>query len=86
MAIFLTEKSRVIVQGMTGSEGQKHTSRMLAAGTNIVGGVTPGQGRPVGRLRQALDPGLRLVRRRGEVGRRGRVGGVRAAALHARAR
>jgi succinyl-CoA synthetase alpha subunit len=44
MAIFLTEKSRVIVQGMTGSEGQKHTSRMLAAGTNIVGGVTPGKG------------------------------------------
>jgi len=44
MAIFLTEQSRVIVQGMTGSEGQKHTSRMLAAGTNIVGGVTPGKG------------------------------------------
>ncbi|MEU4197204.1 succinate--CoA ligase subunit alpha [Kribbella sp. NPDC026611] len=44
MAIFLTEHSRVIVQGMTGAEGQKHTSRMLAAGTNIVGGVTPGKG------------------------------------------
>ena len=44
MAIFLTEKSRVVVQGMTGSEGQKHTSRMLAAGTDIVGGVTPGKG------------------------------------------
>ncbi|MGW6195509.1 succinate--CoA ligase subunit alpha [Kribbella sp. NPDC055110] len=44
MAIFLTEKSRVVVQGMTGSEGQKHTSRMLAAGTNVVGGVTPGKG------------------------------------------
>ena len=44
MAIFLTEQSRVVVQGMTGSEGQKHTSRMLAAGTNIVGGVTPGKG------------------------------------------
>ncbi|MFC5263850.1 succinate--CoA ligase subunit alpha [Kribbella qitaiheensis] len=44
MAIFLTEKSRVIVQGMTGAEGQKHTSRMLAAGTDIVGGVTPGKG------------------------------------------
>ncbi|TDO47180.1 succinyl-CoA synthetase alpha subunit [Kribbella sp. VKM Ac-2527] len=44
MAIFLTEQSRVIVQGMTGAEGQKHTSRMLAAGTNIVGGVTPGKG------------------------------------------
>ncbi|TCO44838.1 succinyl-CoA synthetase alpha subunit [Kribbella antiqua] len=44
MAIFLTEQSRVVVQGMTGSEGTKHTSRMLAAGTNIVGGVTPGKG------------------------------------------
>lgn len=44
MAIFLTDKSKVIVQGMTGAEGQKHTSRMLAAGTNIVGGVTPGKG------------------------------------------
>ncbi|MGH8868395.1 MAG: succinate--CoA ligase subunit alpha [Actinomycetes bacterium] len=41
MAIFLTENSKVIVQGMTGSEGKKHTSRMLASGTNIVGGVNP---------------------------------------------
>jgi succinyl-CoA synthetase alpha subunit len=39
MAIWLTESSRVIVQGMTGSEGVKHTRRMLAAGTNVVGGV-----------------------------------------------
>ena len=39
MAIFLTESSRVIVQGMTGSEGTKHTRRMLASGTTIVGGV-----------------------------------------------
>jgi succinyl-CoA synthetase alpha subunit len=41
MAIFLTETSKVIVQGMTGSEGMKHTQRMLNAGTNIVGGVNP---------------------------------------------
>ncbi|NYI07954.1 succinate--CoA ligase subunit alpha [Allostreptomyces psammosilenae] len=41
MAIFLTKDSKVIVQGMTGSEGTKHTRRMLAAGTNIVGGVNP---------------------------------------------
>ena len=41
MAIFLTESSKVVVQGMTGSEGQKHTRRMLASGTNIVGGVNP---------------------------------------------
>ncbi len=44
MAIFINEHSRVIVQGMTGSEGTKHTKRMLASGTNIVGGVTPGKG------------------------------------------
>jgi succinyl-CoA synthetase alpha subunit len=44
MAIFLTKDSKVIVQGMTGSEGTKHTTRMLASGTNIVGGVTPGKG------------------------------------------
>lgn len=41
MAIFINEDSKVIVQGMTGSEGQKHTTRMLASGTNIVGGVNP---------------------------------------------
>ncbi|KRV46877.1 succinyl-CoA synthetase subunit alpha [Wenjunlia vitaminophila] len=41
MAIFLTKESKVIVQGMTGSEGTKHTRRMLASGTNVVGGVNP---------------------------------------------
>jgi len=41
MAIFLTAESKVIVQGMTGSEGMKHTRRMLASGTQIVGGVNP---------------------------------------------
>jgi succinyl-CoA synthetase alpha subunit len=41
MAIFLTESSKVIVQGMTGSEGSKHTPKMLKSGTNIVGGVNP---------------------------------------------
>jgi len=44
MAIWLTKESKVIVQGMTGSEGSKHTRRMLRAGTAIVGGVTPGKG------------------------------------------
>jgi succinyl-CoA synthetase alpha subunit len=39
MSIFLNEHSKVIVQGMTGAEGTKHTTKMLAAGTNIVGGV-----------------------------------------------
>jgi len=39
MSIFLDENSRIIVQGMTGSEGMKHTARMLASGANVVGGV-----------------------------------------------
>ncbi len=41
MAIWLDENSRVLVQGITGSEGRKHTARMLAAGTNVVGGTNP---------------------------------------------
>ncbi|OKI14389.1 succinate--CoA ligase subunit alpha [Nocardiopsis sp. TSRI0078] len=41
MAIFLNKDSKVLVQGMTGSEGTKHTRRMLASGTQIVGGVNP---------------------------------------------
>ncbi len=41
MSVYLDENSKVIVQGMTGSEGQKHTRRMLGAGTAIVGGVNP---------------------------------------------
>jgi succinyl-CoA synthetase alpha subunit len=39
MAIWLTKESRVIVQGITGSEGTKHTRRMVASGTHVVGGV-----------------------------------------------
>ncbi|WP_329175427.1 MULTISPECIES: succinate--CoA ligase subunit alpha [unclassified Streptomyces] len=41
MAIFLTKDSKVIVQGMTGATGMKHTTLMLGDGTNIVGGVNP---------------------------------------------
>ena len=41
MAIFLTAQSRVIVQGITGSEGRRHGARMIAAGTNVVGGTNP---------------------------------------------
>src|SRR3954466_14355568 len=41
MAIWLNDDSRVIVQGITGSEGTKHTRRMVASGTNVVGGVNP---------------------------------------------
>jgi succinyl-CoA synthetase alpha subunit len=39
MAIFLDQNSRIIVQGMTGGEGMKHSARMLASGAQIVGGV-----------------------------------------------
>ena len=41
MAIFLNADSRVIVQGITGSEGRKHGARMIAAGTSVVGGTNP---------------------------------------------
>ncbi|HET9829365.1 MAG TPA: succinate--CoA ligase subunit alpha [Nocardioidaceae bacterium] len=66
MSIFLNASSRVVVQGMTGAEGQKHTRRMIASGTTIVGGVNPrkaGQsvdfdGTPVpvfGSVQEAMD-------------------------------
>jgi len=41
VAIFLTADSRVLVQGITGGEGRKHGARMLAAGTQVVGGTNP---------------------------------------------
>lgn len=41
MSIILDQNARIIVQGMTGSEGMKHTTRMLASGSQIVGGVNP---------------------------------------------
>ena len=44
MAIFLDADSRILVQGITGQEGTKHTRRMVASGTNVVAGVTPGKG------------------------------------------
>ena len=56
MAIFLSEASKVIVQGMTGSEGSKHTQRMLNSGTNVVGGVTPGKGGQSVEFRGATVP------------------------------
>src|SRR3954464_3759901 len=39
MSIFLTKDNKVIVQGITGGEGTKHTALMLKAGTQVVGGV-----------------------------------------------
>ncbi|HVB74481.1 MAG TPA: succinate--CoA ligase subunit alpha [Ktedonobacteraceae bacterium] len=44
MSILMNSRTPVIVQGITGREGQFHTRNMKASGTNIVGGVTPGKG------------------------------------------
>ena len=44
MSILVNKDSRVIVQGLTGSEGTFHATQMLEYGTNVVGGVTPGKG------------------------------------------
>ncbi|MCF6473941.1 succinate--CoA ligase subunit alpha [Nonomuraea sp. MG754425] len=62
MAIWLTDNSKIIVQGMTGGEGTKHTRRMLASGAKVVGGVnarkagTTHEGLPVfGTVKEAIE-------------------------------
>ncbi len=53
MAIYINKSTRVLVQGITGRQGVFHTSQMLAYGTRLIGGVSPGkrgqtaEGRPV---------------------------------------
>lgn len=44
MSIWLDSSSKIVVQGITGKNGQFHTEQMLDYGTNVVGGVTPGKG------------------------------------------
>ncbi|MBT7194354.1 MAG: succinate--CoA ligase subunit alpha, partial [Candidatus Marinimicrobia bacterium] len=44
MSILVNKDSRVMVQGITGSEGTFHATQMLEYGTNVVAGVTPGKG------------------------------------------
>jgi succinyl-CoA synthetase alpha subunit len=44
MSILVDKNTRLIVQGVTGNEGLFHTTQMVAYGTNVVGGVTPGKG------------------------------------------
>jgi succinyl-CoA synthetase alpha subunit len=51
MSVWLNADSRILVQGITGSEGTKHTRRMVASGAAVVAGVTPGKGG------QAVDGG-----------------------------
>ena len=44
MSVLVNKQSKIIVQGFTGSEGTFHAEQMIAYGTQIVGGVTPGKG------------------------------------------
>ncbi|MEC8874888.1 MAG: succinate--CoA ligase subunit alpha, partial [Candidatus Thermoplasmatota archaeon] len=44
MSIWISEDSKILVQGITGSQGTFHATRMVEYGTDIVGGVTPGKG------------------------------------------
>jgi len=63
MSIFLNANSRVLVQGITGSEGTKHTRRMVGSGTNIVAGVTPGKdGQDVDGIQSSRPSPTRLNR------------------------
>ena len=82
MSIYLNKDSKIIVQGMTGGMGSKHTTLMLDAGSNIVGGVNARKAGDDRDLERPGAAGLRL--RQGGDGRdrRRRVGGVRAAGVH----
>ena len=44
MAIWVQEDSKLLIQGITGSQGRFHGEKMVEYGTNLVGGVTPGKG------------------------------------------
>jgi len=44
MSILVNKNSKIVIQGITGSEGQFHGGQMLDYGSNIVAGVTPGKG------------------------------------------
>lgn len=44
MSVLVHKQSKIIVQGFTGKEGSFHAEQMIAYGTNVVGGITPGKG------------------------------------------
>ncbi|MDO9062996.1 MAG: succinate--CoA ligase subunit alpha [Microbacterium sp.] len=60
MSIFLNKSNKVIVQGITGAEGSKHTARMLAAGTQVVGGVNARKAGSTVSHRDASGAGIEL--------------------------
>ena len=80
VAILVDAETRLVVQGLTGSEGRFHGLRNRAYGTNVVAGVTPGQGRPGRRG----DPGLRHGRRGGRRDRGRHVAHLRPGAVRRR--
>ena len=57
MSILVNKNSRVIVQGFTGGEGTFHAQQMIEYGTQVVGGITPGKGRP-----ERISTGLYSIR------------------------
>jgi len=63
VSIYLNKDSRIIVQGMTGGMGSKHTTLMLDAGSNIVGGVKPANFLDIGggASAQVMANGLEIV-------------------------
>ena len=67
VSIFIDQATRLLVQGITGRDGSFHTRQMLEYGTQVVAGVTPGQGRPAVRGQGA---GLQHRRRGGGADRR----------------
>ncbi len=56
MSIWINESTKVLVQGITGSQGKFHSTRMVDYGTEIVGGVTPGKGGQVVKLPSRATP------------------------------
>ena len=82
MSIYLNKDSKIIVQGMTGGMGSKHTTLMVESGSNIVGGVNAKKAGTDRRARRQGPPGLRHRRGGDEGDRRRRVGRLRAAGVH----